>query len=157
MSNQDIIISKRRGFSLVELLVVIATMTILIGSTIAGFSWMRQTKQAESAAEEIKNQLVLARSTALAEGKDVEVTFTNPPDNNKVVIKVNSTPAKEIFNKTFSNFKIDTKGSNQFKFIGTDASQMGQIDKDVEIDIKRDNKTEATLKINKVTGNVEIE
>lgn len=140
---------------MVELLVVIATMTILIGSTIAGFSWMRQTRQAESAAEEIKNQLVLARSTALAQGKNVEVSIA-PPARNRVIIKI--VGGDEIFNKQYSNFQLIISAADKFSFIGNDANKMGQVDRNSNptIEIKRGGKTEATLEINYITGNVEI-
>lgn len=127
-------------------------MSILVGSTVAGFSWMRQTKQAGAVAEEIKNELILARSTALATGRSVDITITS---QNKMTINALN------FKKTYSGFILATTNfsGNKITFIGNDAIRMGQINQNdnPKIDIKRDGKTEASLEVNRITGNVEIQ
>ena len=58
-----------RGFSLVELAVVVVVMGLLFGIGVPSFLTYRRSHELQGAAENIASQLRLARSTAIMTGK----------------------------------------------------------------------------------------
>lgn len=65
----------RFGFTLVELLTVIAVIAIILAATIPAFNSTLQGFQLTQGARIISDQLYLARQTALAKNRAVEVRF----------------------------------------------------------------------------------
>ncbi len=66
---------KRRGFSLIELLVVIAIITIIVGLIAPAFTSLSRAQSLTTGAASVVDQLNLARQTALARNRVVEVRF----------------------------------------------------------------------------------
>ncbi len=58
----------QRGFSLIELMIVIVVLGLLLGFSIPSFHHLSTTYQLQSAAENIAGQLRLAREKAIATG-----------------------------------------------------------------------------------------
>lgn len=63
-----------RGFTLLELLVVMVVVAILAGLSVAGFTALTQSQQAKNASYELYSSLILARSEAIKRNADVTLT-----------------------------------------------------------------------------------
>jgi len=73
---------RRRAFSLVELLVVLAITAILAALSIPQISAVMQAYQLTSTGQTVINQLELARQSALSGSHAVQVRFYYLPENN---------------------------------------------------------------------------
>ena len=63
----------RRGFTLVEALVVIAVLAILLGLAVPGWSGLRERQQLQAQAEDFWSSLMLARAQALLHQQHVSL------------------------------------------------------------------------------------
>ena len=75
-------ISPRNGFSLVEMLTVLAIITILTAASTSAFFKMKASLDLSSGAQMVVSELSLARQTALTLNQTVEVRFYQFPDRN---------------------------------------------------------------------------
>lgn len=64
------------GFTLVELVFVVAIAAILVSLSVAGFSSLTQSQQAKNASFELHSSLILARSEAIKRNGNVTLTPT---------------------------------------------------------------------------------
>jgi len=71
---------KARGFSLVELLVVVAIIAILGSLAMAGLGNVTRSANLVNAAQRVGDQLTLARQAAVTRNLPVEVRFYEVPD-----------------------------------------------------------------------------
>jgi prepilin-type N-terminal cleavage/methylation domain-containing protein len=62
------------GFSLIELLVVVAIMAVILGSSIAGYNQFNETQKLKQAALTLKNNLRYAQEKALSSSKPEGIT-----------------------------------------------------------------------------------
>ena len=65
---------RKRGFTLIELMVVISIIALLVGLSIAGYSNFNKTQTLQAAAKDLKNNLRLAQNKALAQEKPTTCT-----------------------------------------------------------------------------------
>jgi prepilin-type N-terminal cleavage/methylation domain-containing protein len=79
-----------RGFTVVELLTVVAIVSIISAIVIGGFSAYAATVQGDSDMRTVEWQLKLARETAINQRRSVEVQFTAP---NHIVLVRHNLPA----------------------------------------------------------------
>jgi len=66
------------GFSLVEILVVLAIGGVLAGVTLLSFAAVNRTLQGDAAMRLVIGQLHVARETALTQRRDIEIRFIPP-------------------------------------------------------------------------------
>jgi uncharacterized protein (TIGR02596 family) len=71
------------GFTLVELLVVLAIVAILAAASLPSVNGVMRSYQLETTAQGVVNQLTLARQTARTEGYAVQVRLYELPDSNQ--------------------------------------------------------------------------
>jgi len=72
---------KHRGFTMLELIVVVAIVAILASLAMPSFSTMIQNSQIRNAAESIQNGLQLARAEAVRRNTTIGFQFTTSLDN----------------------------------------------------------------------------
>lgn len=72
--------SPKRGFTLVELLVVMAIVAIIATAAVTGFQSVNSALGLSTAAQQITSEITTARQTALTYSKTVEVRFYYYPD-----------------------------------------------------------------------------
>lgn len=71
-------LADERGFSLPEILTIVAIIGVLFGITIIAFQSAAATIQGDSNLRIVERQLKLARDTAVAQRRSVEVQFVPP-------------------------------------------------------------------------------
>ena len=99
----------QRGFSIVELAVVIAIIGIVMGVALPMYqTWIRNT-QIRTAAESIQNGLQLARATAAQRNTQVEFIFTSTAP-----ISANVTAAASVAGDNWLIRIVDTTATNRF-------------------------------------------
>jgi uncharacterized protein (TIGR02596 family) len=76
--------ARRRGFSLVELLVVLAIIAIVSALAVPAIGSALRSYKLDTTGQVVVNQLNLARQTALSRGHAVQVRFYQLPDYNAV-------------------------------------------------------------------------
>ncbi len=79
-----------RGFSVFELLIIMAIMSIMMGIVVAGFRVYSATIQGDAEMRIVEWQLKLARETAINQRRTIEVQFTPP---NLITLVRNDLPA----------------------------------------------------------------
>jgi prepilin-type N-terminal cleavage/methylation domain-containing protein len=79
-----------RGFSMLELLVSVLVMGVMVAATLAEMQPTLQQFHANSAAYLVEGQMRLARQTAIAQRRDIVLTFTG---NNKLTLTIQTVPA----------------------------------------------------------------
>ena len=72
--------SRRAGFSLLELIVVISVIVVVIAMVVPAFNNLARGSHLTTAAASVLDELNLARQTALARNRVVEVRFYALPD-----------------------------------------------------------------------------
>ena len=77
-AGEEPMINKLRGFSLVELMVVIAVLAIILGIAVPSFVDVLRSNQVRAQANELVGLLTYARSEAIKRRTDVDVDFTVP-------------------------------------------------------------------------------
>jgi prepilin-type N-terminal cleavage/methylation domain-containing protein len=70
--------NSERGFSLIELLIVIGVMTVLSAMAIISVAPARMNARADAAMDAVVTQLRLARQLAIAKRRNVVVSFVSP-------------------------------------------------------------------------------
>lgn len=87
------------GFSMVELLVSVLIMGVMVAATLAEMQPTLQQFHANSSAYLVEGQLRLARQTAIAQRRDVILTFTG---NNQITLTIQNIPAgTTVLSKVF--------------------------------------------------------
>ena len=71
-------LADERGFSLAEILTIVALIGVLFGITIIAFQAAAATIQGDSNLRIVERQLKLARDTAVAQRRSIEVQFVLP-------------------------------------------------------------------------------
>ena len=71
----------RRGFTLLELLVVMAIMAMIMGATIAGFFAIGQGASIRAAVNTLQSNLALARQRTVLHQIPLSIVFSNNVDN----------------------------------------------------------------------------
>jgi type IV fimbrial biogenesis protein FimT len=85
--------AKAGGFSLIELMIVLAIMGLLLVMGVPSFSLLLQNSQVRTAAESVENGLNLARVEAVR--RNAQVSFTlNTPSSNDWTVSLVSTGAQ---------------------------------------------------------------
>lgn len=79
-----------RGFSILELLVSVLVMGVMVAATLAEMQPTVQQFRANSGAYMVEGQMRLARQTAIAQRRDVILTFTG---NNQATLTIQNIPA----------------------------------------------------------------
>ena len=69
---------KQKGFSLIELLIVVAVVSILSGMAVVATKSMRDNQRANAAMDAVITQIRLARQLAIAKRRNVVVNFVSP-------------------------------------------------------------------------------
>jgi prepilin-type N-terminal cleavage/methylation domain-containing protein len=67
-----------RGFSLIEMMTVLAITSVISGMVIGAFSLYSQTVQGDADMRVVEWQLKLARETAINQRRAIQIQFTNP-------------------------------------------------------------------------------
>jgi len=88
----------RAGFSLIELLVVMAIIAILVGTSVSAFRSVSSALNLSTAAQEITSEITTARQTALTYSKTVEVRFYYYADS--VISNTSNYQAIQTFSST---------------------------------------------------------
>jgi prepilin-type N-terminal cleavage/methylation domain-containing protein len=87
------------GFSMVELLVSVLIMGVMVAATLAEMQPTLQQFHANSSAYLVEGQLRLARQTAIAQRRDVLLTFTG---TNQITLTIQNIPAgTTVLSKVF--------------------------------------------------------
>ena len=68
-------LSTQRGVTLIELLIVLATIAVVLGATLPGMEQIRARKHLEGASAQLETELHFARSLAVARNEGVRFTF----------------------------------------------------------------------------------
>lgn len=71
-------IASDRGFSLLEMMTVLAITSVIAGMVIGAFSVYSETVQGDADMRIVEWQLKLARETAINQRRAIQVQFTNP-------------------------------------------------------------------------------
>jgi len=102
----------RRGFSLIELLIVLAIVFTLSAMAIINMAPMRMNNRADNARDAVVTQLRLARQLAIAKRRNVAVAFVSP---NQIQVNVQyragepvGRPIQPVFLNDASNGVTDT-------------------------------------------------
>src|SRR5699024_6935398 len=72
--------NRQHGFTLLELMVTVAVAAIIVSIAVPSFSAMLNRHRLEAAASELKFNLLLARSQAIKQNRDVAVSFRTGAD-----------------------------------------------------------------------------
>jgi len=122
------VFADERGFSLAEILTIVAIIGVLFGITIIAFQAAATTIQGDSNLRILERQLKLARDTAVAQRRSVEVQFV--PPNQLFVIRHDLPSGTTLLqsgyfenNTTFIRF--DGIPDTPDTFGGTDAINVG--------------------------------
>jgi len=85
-----------RGFSLIEVLVVASLSMVLMAMALVQISTSRATMNADNAMRLIMTELNRARDTAVAQRRNVQVTFANTNEirASRLEIPLGSTPLR---------------------------------------------------------------
>lgn len=97
---------KKSAFSLIELLVVIAIIGILAAVTIPALTSMGRSGALTSTSQSVTGLLDLARQTAVAQNRPVEVRFYKLPDYNQP-----ATAAPAVY-RGMQMFLVDSESTN---------------------------------------------
>lgn len=79
--NYKISRSSTSGFSLVEMLTVVAVMAVLLSVSVIGFSHVTRSNELTMAGNQVLDELVAARQRAIADSAHVELRFYRPEDD----------------------------------------------------------------------------
>ncbi|HOF04781.1 MAG TPA: GspH/FimT family pseudopilin, partial [Syntrophales bacterium] len=69
--------SRRRGFTLVEIIIVIAVMTIIAALAYPNFQGFMASRRLNGAARQVQGDLLAARMRAVSENREIKVKFIN--------------------------------------------------------------------------------
>jgi len=108
----------RRGFTLVELLVVIAIIAILATLAAPSFQDLLKANRVTSQSNEIVSLITLTRSEAIRRSANAEIVFTAPDQaqwNAIVAIpeKADGTPSEELRSTTHSGVELITSSETE--------------------------------------------
>jgi len=98
---------KHKGFTLVELMVVIVIMGILAAMGTIQFAGVVGRGRIKGAAEKISREILGARERALSQGQAIDVVFSASPNNN-LVITINrlTNPVVTTVLPTFTDCRV---------------------------------------------------
>ena len=81
---------RQRGISLIENLIVLAVTAITAGIALPSLDQTRELRRLEAAAAQVRSDLQMARSLAVARNETLRVTFVGPAESNCYVIHTGS-------------------------------------------------------------------
>jgi prepilin-type N-terminal cleavage/methylation domain-containing protein len=112
---------KKNGFSLVEMLIVIAFIAIAVGVGIPLINEQVRIAEVRAAADEIATHLRAARMLAVSQRRDVEVVVTTDPGN-KISYKVAVVPTDVVREMAMPNRVKIVSGSTTSIVFHSDGS-----------------------------------
>ncbi|PKN98409.1 MAG: hypothetical protein CVU43_16235 [Chloroflexi bacterium HGW-Chloroflexi-5] len=95
----DVKIRKNRGFSLVELIIVIALIGIIAAIAAPNFTRYRDNTNLREAARDLSSDLQLYKQQAIAENVRYRITFDSGANN--YAVQKTTTAAPNVFNPSF--------------------------------------------------------
>lgn len=146
--NGDINMTDKKGYTLIELLIVIALFSILLSIALPNLAFYRNIMERQEISE-FKKDLLFARNSAIVENKSYTVAFNH--ERNSYNIKTGSRPP--IKSKTFNHgLKLtENKLANSFIFTPSGATANSNT---IYINTKKDKRYVVTL--TPATGRIEI-
>ncbi len=148
--------NKQSGFTLIEMMIVLAIMAIFAGIAIPNYLAYLPKSRLNGAARQVMGDLMLARMQAVSQNCDVAVTFAsgNPEyeiwtDSNNDGIKDSGEVTTKNIHPNYYDVSISSTNNIKFSSRGT-ANPFGTID--------LINTAGLTKKVNvRITGSVKIE
>jgi len=127
-------IHKKKGFTLLELIIVIAIIAILSAIGAPTFSSYMATRRLNGAARQVQSDLFAARMRAISDNKLVAVSFINNnqytiffDNNNNGSIDSGETIVTKSIHPTYHDVTISAVSSYQPKFYSKGTSNNGRI------------------------------
>lgn len=147
--NGDTKMKTRLGYTLIEILVVLALLSILLSMAVPNLSLYKRMKE-NMELERLKKDLLFTRNSAILEGSDYYVTFYYIKNEYSIKNIKDNEVIKTVYFK--NGIKINNKSKNivfHFKSNGT----IGNSDTILLTNSKGQN---FELKLTPVTGNINI-
>jgi len=147
----------QRGFTLVEMMVVIAISLVLFAIAAGSYGSLREKNRVQSAKEEIVSILQQARLKALSSGESQAVTFDWAAD--KVSYTLRAAQSRSYSKVDLQGFAcggtLTSTGTNSMTFSRRGTVGFGGGPQNIRVSSPGSTST-YTIKVNSVTGRIEV-